>query len=202
MLLSSNIILSNTCTGSRGDVFVVRTSKPVENLWKHGWFWSRYSFVTHALYRKPRDWGLERSAEKATSSEYKALSKFIGEMNFLQLIKSPTRITDTTSTLLGVIPRAELSLNTPISDHLPVYVVLKSKLSQATSLFTSVCSYKNYNQESFAVDLLIVLRGFTKYVQKIEHYKHKLLNLQVKHQVWKKGNKSVLGKQTNKHSKY
>ena len=40
---------------------------------------------------------------KATSSKYKALSKFISEMNLLQLIKSPTRITDTTSTLLDII---------------------------------------------------------------------------------------------------
>ena len=39
-----------------------RTSKPVENLWKNGLFWSRYSFVTHYIYRKPRDWGLARSA--------------------------------------------------------------------------------------------------------------------------------------------
>ena len=37
-------------TGSRGYVFVVRTSKPVENLWKKGLFWSRYSFVTHSIY--------------------------------------------------------------------------------------------------------------------------------------------------------
>ena len=49
-------------TGSRGDVSVVRTSKPVENLWKNGLFWSRYSFVTHSIDRKPRDWGLARSA--------------------------------------------------------------------------------------------------------------------------------------------
>ena len=49
-------------TGSRGDVFIVRTSKPVENLWKNGLFWSRYSFVTHSIDRKPRDWGLARSA--------------------------------------------------------------------------------------------------------------------------------------------
>ena len=49
-------------TGSRGDVFVVRTSKPVENLWKNGLFWSRYGFVTHSIDRKPRDWGLARSA--------------------------------------------------------------------------------------------------------------------------------------------
>ena len=49
-------------SGSRGDVFVVGTSKPVENLWKNGLFWSRYSFVTHSIDRKPRDWGLARSA--------------------------------------------------------------------------------------------------------------------------------------------
>ena len=49
-------------TRSRGDMFVVRTSKPVENLWKNGLFWSRYSFVTHSIDRKPRDWGLARSA--------------------------------------------------------------------------------------------------------------------------------------------
>ena len=49
-------------TGSRGDVFVIRTSKLVENLWKNELFWSRYSFVTHSIDRKPRDWGLARSA--------------------------------------------------------------------------------------------------------------------------------------------
>ena len=53
---------SRTPTGSRGDVFVIRTSKPIENLWKNGLFWSRYSFVTHSIGRKPRDWGLARSA--------------------------------------------------------------------------------------------------------------------------------------------
>ena len=53
-------------TGSRGDVFVVRTSKSVENIWKNGLFWSRWrsrnSFVTDSLYPKPRDWRLARSA--------------------------------------------------------------------------------------------------------------------------------------------
>ena len=49
-------------TGSRGDVFVIWTSKPIENLWKNGLFWLRYSFVTHSIGRKPRDWGLARSA--------------------------------------------------------------------------------------------------------------------------------------------
>ena len=60
---NQNLVPLTTCsTGSRGDVFVVRTTKPVENLWKNGLFWSRYSFVTHSIDRKPRDWGLARSA--------------------------------------------------------------------------------------------------------------------------------------------
>ena len=58
---------SHFLTGSRRDVFVVRTSKPVENLWKYGLFWSRYSFVvTHSIYHKPRDWGLARLALRAS----------------------------------------------------------------------------------------------------------------------------------------
>ena len=58
---------------SRGDVFVVRTSKPVESLWKNGLFWSRYSFVTHSIDRKPRDWGLGRSAYSIKYFFYSAL---------------------------------------------------------------------------------------------------------------------------------
>ena len=38
-------------TGSRGDVFVVRTSKPVENLWKNGLFWSRLIQFRYTFYR-------------------------------------------------------------------------------------------------------------------------------------------------------
>ena len=62
-LISVWIVISGFVTGSKGDVFVVRTSKPVENLWKNGLVWSRYSFVvTHSIYRKPRDWELARLA--------------------------------------------------------------------------------------------------------------------------------------------
>ena len=62
MTLTCHQQLVNITTGSRRDVFVVRTSKPVENLWKNGLFWSRYSFVTDSIDRKPRDWGLARLA--------------------------------------------------------------------------------------------------------------------------------------------
>ena len=36
-------------TGSRGDVFVVKTSKPVEKLWKMGYF-DRVTISLHILY--------------------------------------------------------------------------------------------------------------------------------------------------------
>ena len=66
-LISVGIVISGFVTGSRGDAFVVTTSKPVENLWKDGLVWSRYSFVvTHSIYRKPRDWGLARLALRAS----------------------------------------------------------------------------------------------------------------------------------------
>ena len=66
-LISVWIVISGFVTGSKGDVFVARTSKPVENLWKNGLFWSRYSFdVTHSIYRKPRDWELARLALRAS----------------------------------------------------------------------------------------------------------------------------------------
>ena len=54
-------------TGSRGDVFVVRTSNPSKTSEKMGYFdrWSRYSFVKHSIYPKPRDWGLERPVYSA-----------------------------------------------------------------------------------------------------------------------------------------
>ena len=62
-------------TGSRGDVFVVRTAKPVENLWKDGLFWSRYSFVTHSIDRKPRDWEFGTSCLGDPSGDVPCASK-------------------------------------------------------------------------------------------------------------------------------
>ena len=77
-------------TGSRGDVFVVRTSKPVENLWKNGLFWSscpsRYSFVTHSIDCKSRDWGLARSAY---SIKYKIDPFFYSALRASVALRSP-----------------------------------------------------------------------------------------------------------------
>ena len=64
--------------------------------------------------------------------EYKTMDRFLNEMNLTQLIKSPTRITDSTQSLLDVILVSSKSivyrsgvLLTSISDHLLVYAELK-----------------------------------------------------------------------------
>ena len=69
------------------------------------------------------------------SPESKALSNFLSETNLKQIIATPTRITDTCESLIDVIlvsspdlVHARGVINTPISDHLPVYVELKLKL--------------------------------------------------------------------------
>ena len=66
---------------------------------------------------------------KPSCTESRALQRFSDEFNLSQLIKSPTRIKDTTESLLDVIlvsapmlVRKSGVINSPISDHLPVFV--------------------------------------------------------------------------------
>ena len=73
--------------------------------------------------------------------ENTALGNFMFEMNLNQLIITPTRITDTSESLIDVIITSASHLvnergvmDTIISDHLPVYAVLNMKLpNQATT---------------------------------------------------------------------
>ena len=67
--------------------------------------------------------------------ENTALGNFMFEMNLNQLIITPTRITDTSESLIDVIITSASHLvnesgviDTIISDHLPVYAVLNMKL--------------------------------------------------------------------------
>ena len=95
------------------------------------------------------------------SPESKALSKFLSETNLRQIITTPTRITDTFEFLIDVILVSSSDLvhtrgvisNTPISDHLPVYVELKLKLPKPPPCYISTRSYKHYNSDLFTADL-------------------------------------------------
>ena len=105
--------------------------------------------------------------------EYAAINSFTREMNLQQLIKEPTRITTTTESLLDVIlvsdpsyVRKSGAINFPISDHLPVYVVLKLKSPKIFPHYITVRSYKNYDTENFTFDLRLIL---TPYFQCLLH---------------------------------
>ena len=92
----------------------------------------------------------------------KALAEVSSEFNLLQIIKSPTRITDMCQSLIDIILVSSPSLircigvlDTPtcISDHLPVYVFLKLKRPKTSPSYIRARSYKNYDSLSFASDL-------------------------------------------------
>ena len=94
------------------------------------------------------------------NSESKALASFMSDVNLSQVITTPTTITDTSSLLIDVILVSNPNiisengvLNTPISDHLPVFVILKLKPPKPPPCYITVHSYKKYDPTLFAADL-------------------------------------------------
>ena len=94
------------------------------------------------------------------SPESKALSNFLSETNLRQIITTPTRITDTCESLIDVtlvsspdLVHARGVINSPISDHLPVNVEFKLKLTKPPPCYISTRSYKRYDPDLFTADL-------------------------------------------------
>lgn len=92
--------------------------------------------------------------------ECKALKDFIAEFNLTNIINSPTRVTNTSTTLIDVILLSAPSLvessgviNTTISDHFTVYAVLRLKLPKTQPNYRTTRSYKNYEPTAFLIDL-------------------------------------------------
>ena len=89
-----------------------------------------------------------------------SLIKTTKELNLNQLIKSPTRITESSQTLVDVIFVSSLRLvvnsgviETCISDHFPVYVSLKLKTDKSPPNYITTRSYSKYDPDLFAIDL-------------------------------------------------
>lgn len=94
------------------------------------------------------------------SPERKALIDISSELNLIQVINAPTRITPTCQSLIDVIlvtsrdlVRDSGVLPIPISDHLPVFIVVKLKITKAPPCYITVRSYKNYVPSLFTADL-------------------------------------------------
>ena len=98
----------------------------------------------------------------APDSETTSLQTLISTFNLHQLVKKPTRITETTKSLIDVI----LTTNTDIvslsdvlacsvSDHHLVYLVLTLKTPRLKPSYVTR-SYANYNAKQFSEDLSLV----------------------------------------------
>ena len=92
--------------------------------------------------------------------ENTALGNFMFEMNLNQLTITPTKITDTSESLIDVIITSASHLvnesgvmDTIISDHLPVYAVLNMKLPKPPPQYILTRSYKDYDGERFTAQL-------------------------------------------------
>ena len=94
------------------------------------------------------------------STHCKALQTFIIESNLTQVIEDHTRVTNKSASLLDVIMTSSPSLikssgvlSTCISDHLPVYAIVRMKVPKPQQSFKTIRSFKRYNPMEFRLDL-------------------------------------------------
>ena len=95
---------------------------------------------------------------KPRSPEAVALQDLCDSVNLTQLIKEPTRVTETSSTLIDVIMTSSTNLversgvlKSHISDHYLVYAFLKLKISKPPPGYVKVRSYKNYDSQCLSL---------------------------------------------------
>ena len=92
-----------------------------------------------------------------------ALINFCASFNLTQLIRQPTRITESSATLIDVILTSHENsiidtqvMPSSISDHDLIYVVLKLKRQRPKPVYITTRSFKNYQQDVFLRDISMV----------------------------------------------
>ncbi len=90
----------------------------------------------------------------------KKLKNILGNFGLKNVIKSPTRITDTTKTIIDLIIVSDLTklqcsgvLDYQIADHKFVYAVLKLRKKNMRPAIRTVKNYKKFDQERFRQEL-------------------------------------------------
>ena len=98
--------------------------------------------------------------ESSDNPEAKALLNFCRSYNLSQLITRPTRVTETTSSILDVILASDtkqvlnvMVLESSISDHDLVYITLKLKKERSKPVYITTRSYKHYKADAFYDDV-------------------------------------------------
>ena len=99
----------------------------------------------------------------APDPETTSLQTFISTFNLHQLVKKPTRITETTESLIDVILTTNMDIVSlsdvlaySVSDHHLVYLVLTLKTPRLKPSHVTIRSYANYNAKQFSEDLSLV----------------------------------------------
>ena len=99
----------------------------------------------------------------APDPETTSLQTFISTFNLQQLVKKPTRITETTESLIDVILTTNTDivslsdvLTCSVSDHHLVHLVLTLKTPRLEPSYVTIRSYANYNAKQFSEDLSLV----------------------------------------------
>ncbi|CAB4011738.1 Hypothetical predicted protein, partial [Paramuricea clavata] len=94
------------------------------------------------------------------STESCALRDLCSTLNLTQLISSPTRVTETSQTLIDVILASNVDLvkksdvlSITISDHFLVYSTLNLKMPRTKPVTITTRSYKNFNADAFCNDI-------------------------------------------------
>lgn len=92
--------------------------------------------------------------------EARALLEFCTTFGLTQLINSPTRITESSQSLIDVIITINKDIVTSsgvlassISDQNLIYLLLNLKVPRAKPSYVSIRGYKNYNPTKFLEDL-------------------------------------------------
>ena len=92
--------------------------------------------------------------------ELKSLTSFYESFNLSQLIAAPTRVTESSWSLLDVILASQTKqvvktgvMGSSISDHDMVFSILHLKVSQPKTTHITTRSLKNYNPDTFQFDM-------------------------------------------------
>lgn len=98
-------------------------------------------------------------SSKQLKPEKTSLINLCREYNLLQCIKVPTRCGRTKNSILDLIITDSLNIsicgtvNYNISDHLPVYIVIKKHKEHYSKVTFRRRSYSSYDKDSFQLDL-------------------------------------------------
>lgn len=183
--------------------------------WEHIWIsfkLNNYDFICGTLYRPPRNNILIADLEDClaavfpksdkiivlgdininlinkTSTECKTFNGLLEQFNLKQIVNEPTRITDTTQSLIDVICiNKDITVNNcdivdlDISDHFLVTCELNIEISKAPPKFIKIRKLSDIDLNSFALDA-IKMRWHDIYLldninEKISHLNSKILAL-------------------------